>query len=289
MGWLDPVTEILDNAAVVAGSVRLSLLVLIKSLIAFGILFWSVRMISTALQRMFQRATGLSPSQRVLFHKFSNIGLYTLATILGLNIAGIDLTALTVFSGALGLGIGFGLQKVFSNLISGLILLLDKSVKPGDVITVGDTFGWVNNLGARCVSVLTRDGKEHLIPNENLVTQQVENWSYSNSHVRLHIPVGVSYNSDLKLVKSLLLQAVTEHPRVLEAPKPDCFLTGFGDSSVDHTLIIWIRDPEGGLMNIKSDIYYRIWDLFKENGVEIPFPQRDVHIKGVVQANTSAA
>ncbi len=152
-------------------------------------------------------------------------------------------------------------------------------VKPGDVVAIGDTYGWVNSLGARCVSVLTRDGKEHLIPNENLITQEVENWSYSDQKVRVHIEVGVSYNSDIHLVKELLLKAIEDHPRVLSDPAPVCLITGFGDSSIDHDIRAWISDPEQGVTNVKSEIYYRIWDLFKEHNIEIPFPQRDIHIK----------
>lgn len=279
LGWLGEATTLLDKASLQAGDTRLSLLLLIKSIMALGVILWGTGVISRLLESSFKKAKGLTPSQQVLFFKLSNIGLYTLAIILGLNAVGLDLTALTVFSGALGLGIGFGLQKVFSNLISGIILLLDKSVKPGDVIVVNDTFGWVNKLGARCASVITRDGKEHLIPNENLITQQVENWSYSNQHVRIHLAVGVSYDSDMKLVKELLLKSVEGSARILTTPPPVCFIVGFGDSSVDHELRFWITDPKNGVTNIKSEVYYRIWDLFKEHGVEIPFPQRDVHIK----------
>lgn len=279
VGWLEPTIEMMDKASFSVGQVKLSFLMVVKSLLAFAVLLWTVGFLSGVLERSFSKIQSLNPSQRVLFHKLSSIALYTIGVIVGLNIVGLDLTALTVFSGALGLGIGFGLQKVFSNLISGIILLLDKSVKPGDVIAIGDTFGWVNSLGARCVSVLTRDGKEHLIPNENLITQEVENWSYSNQKVRVHIPIGVSYNSDLHLVRKLLLQAVDEHPRILKFPKPNCLIIGFGDSSVDHDIRIWIEDPEEGVSNIKSEIYYRIWDLFKEHKVEIPFPQRDINLQ----------
>jgi small-conductance mechanosensitive channel len=279
VGWLGHAITIMNDAAVTVGGVRLSLLLVLKSLLAFAVLLWAIGFVSGVLERSFNKAHGLNPSQRVLFFKLSNILLYAIGCIVGLNIVGLDLTALTVFSGALGLGIGFGLQKVFSNLISGIILLLDKSVKPGDVIAIGDTYGWVNSLGARCVSVLTRDGKEHLIPNENLITQEVENWSYSDRMVRLHIPIGVSYHSDLHLVRKLLLQAVEEHPRILDTPAPNCLITGFGDNSVDHELRLWIGDPQAGVSNVRSEIYYKIWDLFKAHGVEIPFPQRDVHLK----------
>ncbi len=279
VGWLDRVTTLMGKTAVTVGNFRLSLLLVVKSLLAFSILFWTIKFLSTLLERTFQKADGLTPSQRVLFFKLSNIFLYAVGGVIGMDIVGIDLTTLTMFSGALGLGIGFGLQKVFSNLLSGIILLLDKSIKPGDVISVGDTFGWVNSLGARHVSVLTRDGKEHLIPNENLITQTVENWSYTDKKIRIRIPIGVSYAADMTLVRELLLQAVREHIRVLEDPQPACYITGFGDSSVNHLLLAWINDPVDGVANITSDIYYRIWDLFKEHHIEIPFPQRDVHMK----------
>ncbi|MEZ5691379.1 MAG: mechanosensitive ion channel [Rickettsiales bacterium] len=279
IGLLAPTIEFMDKSAVSMGDFNVSLLLVVKSIIAFVLLFWGVGFLSGILEHSFKKAYSLTPSQRVLFYKLSNIMLYAIGAIVGLNIIGLDLTALTVFSGALGFGIGFGLQKVFSNLISGIILLLDKSVKPGDVISIGDTYGWVNSLGARYVSVLTRDGKEHLIPNENLITQEVENWSYSDKKVRVRIPVGVSYSADIHKVQSLLLQAVEENERVLSNPKPVCLLTGFGDSSVDFEIRLWIDNPEDGIGNIKSQIYFRIWDLFKENDIEIPFPQRDINVK----------
>jgi len=285
-GWLAPAIEIADRASFTVGTIRLSVLLLVKGAIAYGVIFWIVRFLSGVVDRGFEKATGMTPSQRVLFSKLSNIALYVAAVVVGLNIVGLDLTSLAVFSGALGLGIGFGLQKVVSNLISGIILLMDKSIKPGDVIAVGDSYGWVNSLGARCISVLTRDGKEHLIPNENLITQTVENWSYSDRKVRLHIAIGVSYNSDIHQVRKLLLQAVDEHARVLKIPEPRCLITGFGDSSIDFEIRAWIFDPQEGLTNLKSDIFYRVWDLFKENNIEIPFPQRDIHIR---QAATPAA
>lgn len=278
-GWLTPAIDLADRAAFTVGSIRLSVLFVIKSLMAFAVLFWLVRLGVTFLEHLFVRVGGLTPSQRVLFTKLSTTTLYAVAAIIGLNIVGLDLTSLAVFSGALGLGIGFGLQKVVSNLISGIILLMDKSIKPGDVIAVGDTYGWVNSLGARCISVLTRDGKEHLLPNENLITQTVENWSYSDRKVRLHIPIGVSYGSDVNLVRDLLLKAVEGHPRILKDPAPKALIMGFGDSSIDFEIRCWIFDPQEGEANLRSDIYYRMWDLFKENGVEIPFPQRDIHIK----------
>ena len=281
IGALSPTIKLLDDASVNLGDVKFSLLMVIKILLAFSLLIWAVRFISNLLERSFRKSKILTPSQRVLFHKLTVISLYALAFFIGMNIVGLDLTVLTVFSGALGFGIGFGLQKVFSNLISGIILLLDKSVKPGDVIAIGDTYGWVNSLGARCISVITRDGKEHLIPNENLITQEVENWSYSDSRIRIHIPVGIAYDSDLPLAKKIMLEAVAKNPRVLADPEPRCLILGLGDSSIDHELRAWIDDPANGISNIKSDIYYNIIEGFRENNIEIPFPQRDVNMKPV--------
>lgn len=277
-GWIDHARDFMDRLAIDIGKFHLSLLLVFKAVLAFGLLFWFGKLITTLLSRSFERAHTLSPSQRVLFSKLGSITVYALGFMIGLNVVGIDLTTLTVFSGALGLGIGFGLQKVFSNFISGIILLLDRSVKPGDVIAINDTYGWVNSLGARCVSVLTRDGKEHLIPNEHLITNQVENWSFSDSKVRIHIPIGVSYGADIHKVREILLKAVEDHPRILKVPKPVCFITEFDESAIRHQLRAWIADPAGGVTNVRSDIYYRIWDLFKEHDIQIPYPQRDIHV-----------
>ena len=267
----------MNEPSLTIGKFRLTFLLVIKSLLAFAVLLWIIKFITSLLDRSFSKAQGITPSQRVLFQKLSTIALYTIGAIIGLNIVGLDLTTLAAFSGALGLGIGFGLQKVFSNLISGIILLVDKSVKPGDVIAIGNTYGWVNSLGARCVSVLTRDGKEHLIPNENLITQEVENWSYSDRKIRIHIPVGVAYGSDIHQVKKLLLQAANLHERILKDPKPVCLISAFGDSSVNFELRAWIEDPEDGVANVKSEIYFAVWDMFKDENIVLPFPQRDLN------------
>ena len=177
------------------------------------------------------------------------------------------------------MGIGFGLQKVVSNLISGVILLLDKSIKPGDVIEVGDSYGKIQSLGARYVSVITRDGFEYLIPNEDLITQQVINWSFSDRLVRLKIGVGVSYDTDIHKAMDLVVQAARGVNRVLDKPEPMCQLKNFGDSSVDLELYIWIGDPDEGISNVGSTIRLAIWDLFQQHHIKIPFPQRDLHMK----------
>jgi len=168
---------------------------------------------------------------------------------------------------------------VVSNLISGIILLSDRSIKPGDVIQIGEVYGWISSLRGRYVSVVTHDGHEYLIPNEDLITQQVINWSYSDTKVRVKVPFGISYEADPHLVKSLAVEAMHDVPRVLKHPAPICLLKGFGDSSVDMELLVWINDPKNGVGNVKSDVLFKVWDMLKEHNIEIPFPQRDLHIK----------
>jgi small-conductance mechanosensitive channel len=282
VGMLDPALSVLDNMAINFGDTRVSVLGVGKALLALAVLFWLAGFTSSVLERRIARMSGLTPSVQVLFGKLLKITLYVIAFVLAMNSVGIDLTAFAVFSGAVGLGLGFGLQKVVSNLISGVILLLDKSVKPGDVIAIGDTYGWINSLSARYVSVITRDGTEHLIPNEELISQRVENWSYTDQLIRQRLPIGISYSADVRKAIALTVQAATEQDRVLENPAPVCHLKGFGDNAVDLELRIWLRDPRSGLSNIKNDVLLRIWDLFHDNDIEFPFPQRELHVSTAI-------
>ena len=277
-GGITPLAQMLDSVGLQLGKSRISLLDVI-SVAAIGVgLFGAVRLANRVLARSIARSRGLDPTQKLLAEKLAGIAIIAAAFFFGIDVLGIDLTAFAVFSGALGLAVGFGLQKTVGNLIAGIILLLDRSIKPGDVIVVGDSFGWVNKIGVRAVSVITRDGKEHLIPNENLMTQEVENWSYSDRNVRIHIPVGIAYDSDLDLAQKLMMQAALDSPRVLKSPRPNVWLTGFGESSVDHEILAWIADPEAGVGNVRSDVLGRLWHLFRDHGVTIPFPQRVVHM-----------
>ena len=273
------VMKFLDSYATKIGGVRVSIYFVIKGLFIFGILLWVAGLLAEGVTGKLKKTKSLTPSLRVLLGKVFSIVFYFVAVMFGLSALGVDLTAFAVFSGAVGVGIGFGLQKIVSNLISGFILLLDNSIKPGDMIQLDDKFGTVNELGARYISVTAWDGTEYLIPNEDIVTGKVINWTHSDRNILLTLEVGVSYNSDLKLVKKLILKAVEGNERVLKDRPPACYLKGFGDSSVDFTLFCWISDPENGMMNVKSDIYFNIWDLFKENHIEIPFPQTDVHLR----------
>ena len=279
VGVFDDLTDYLDSLAIDLGDdKKISVLGILQGVVYLIFFLWLAVVMSNFFERQLNQSA-LTPSLRVLFGKIIRIALIISAFLFALNSFGIDLTALAVFSGALGVGLGFGLQKIVSNFISGIILLMDRSIKPGDVIVVDETYGWVNRLSSRYVSVITRDGKEHLIPNELLITEKVENWSYSDKNVRIKIPFGVSYNADPHHVRQLALDTVKEIPRVLEKPAPNCLVTGFGDSSVDFELRIWINDPYDGVGNMKSKVYLALWDALKEHNIEIPFPQRDVHIK----------
>lgn len=276
---LDPLVDALDQVAIDIGGFRLSVLVVIKGMILFAILLWLALFLSHVLERRLSASQRLSPSVRVLFGQLSRIIFVTVAVVVALASVGVDLTAFAVFTGALGVGLGLGLQKVVGNLFSGVLLLMDRSIKPGDVIAVGDTYGWINFMGARYVSVVTRDGTEHLIPNETLITTAVENWSYSNDLLRLKIPIGISYKADPHRAIALVLEAAKEVERVLDEPKTVVLVKAFGDSSVDLEARIWINDPRNGVSNVKSQLLLRVWDKFHAEGIEIPFPQRDLHIR----------
>ena len=278
LGLLDDATNVLDGVAITIAGVRISALLVLNAILSLAILLWAAILASRILERRITQSVQITPTFQVLLIKLLKVVLVGIAIAVALSTVGIDLTAFAVFGGAIGLGIGFGLQKIVSNLISGVIILLDKSIKPGDVIKVGDTFGWINSLGARYASVVTRDGTEYLIPNEDLITHQVVNWSYSHDAVRLKIPIGISYKSDPRKAIELCFEAAREEKRVLETPPPNVLVKGFGDSSVDIEIRIWIRDPKNGVSNIKSAVLLRVWDKFRENGIEIPYPQRDVHL-----------
>jgi len=279
VGLLTPAVEIMDSVAITLGGVRISPYTVVKSTLALALLLWVAFAASSVFESRIRSSRSLSPSLQVLMSKSLKMVLITLAVVIAIRSVGIDLTALTVLGGAIGLGIGFGLQQIIANLISGLILLVDKSIKPGDVISVEGTYGWVNTLGARYVSVITRGGTEHLIPNATLITNRVENWTHSDNRVRLKVSVGVHYQSDVHKVIELCVEACRNTSRVLDNPLPTCLLRGFGDNSVDLEVRFWIEDAANGIANVTSDVLLKIWDSFHQHGIEIPYPQRDLHIR----------
>ncbi len=271
-------TNALDAVALDIGGNRISALTVLTAVITLAILFGAAGFISKAGAARINRIDDMSPSIRVLLIKALQLGLLTMAFIVGLRVIGFDIGNLALLSGAIGLGIGFGLQKIVSNLVSGVIILLDKSIKPGDVISLEGTFGWITQLGARYASVLTRDGREYLIPNEDFITSQVINWSHSSDLVRLDIDFGVSYDSDPHEVKRIAAAAPLKVKRVVRSPAPVCHMVNMGDSSIDFRLRFWIRDSTAGLTNVRGDTFLALWDALKENKIDIPFPRRDVQI-----------
>jgi small-conductance mechanosensitive channel len=291
MNWADAIAAA-QAIGIDIGSYRLSLYGFLSAILVAGLLYLFVRLTLRAIKWVLRRNPGIDETQRLLTEKIIGIGLFTLAALVGIDLLGIDLTALAVFSGALGLAIGFGLQKTVGNLIAGIILLMDRSIKPGDVIAVGDgtamggspmpfaNVGRVVKIGVRAVSVVTRDGKKHLIPNELLMTQPVENWSYTSREVRVRMRVPVAYDCDLRLAQRLMVEAATANPRVLSDPAPLVWITGFGERAVEHELRIWIADPEAGLGNIQGEVFLAIWDAFKAEGIALPMPRIDVTMRG---------
>jgi len=275
LGVTDEIRAIFESATIPV--VEISMWQAFTSLIAVGILLWLSLKLGNFLDSRLQTVEDLTPSLRVLFGKITRISLLVFAVLIGMQVLNLNLTALTVLSGAVGVGIGFGLQKVVSNFISGIIILMDQSIKPGDTITLGDTFGWIRELRARFVSVVTRDGREYLIPNEDFITTQVVNWSFSDQFVRLDVPFGVSYDSDPHEVIRLAKEAAAAVERVASHYKPPvCWMTEFGDSSINFLLRFWINDPQHGLTNVRGAVMLALWDSFKENGINIPFPHREV-------------
>jgi small-conductance mechanosensitive channel len=287
LGVFDDVVGFLDDKKIPIGKGDgVSILDMVGGIVVLGIMLWVAVVVGNFLDQRIRQIQELTPSLRVLVGKILRILLVVIAGFSGLSLVGIDLTVFTVLSGAIGVGIGFGLQKVVSNFISGIIILADRSIKPGDTISLGETFGWIRELRARFVSVVTRDGREYLIPNEDFITQQVINWSFSDDLVRLDVKFGVSYDSDPHIVTNLAVDATTSVSRIVQSQTPVCWMTGFGDSSLDFLLRFWIRDPQNGLTNIRGQVLLALWDIFKDNGIKIPYPHREIVMKTPLQPVT---
>jgi len=286
VGWLPELLTWMDELAFTVGQARVSVLTLFKLAVSVAVwlllALWIARLIESKLQQSLQ----LDAGTRVGLAKFSKVLLLTLAVFIALNSVGIDLTALTVFGGALGVGLGFGLQRIASNLISGFILVFERSIRPGDVITVGKSFGQVKELRARYIVVRSRDGVEMLIPNENLITAEVINWTYSDRNVCFKVPVQISYHDDPELAMRVMLDVARANPRVLVDPAPGCLLIAFGENGIDLELNAWINDPEAGVGNVQSEILLAVWHAFKQQHITFPFPQREVVITAMPPRET---
>jgi len=289
LGLLEPTIAVLDAAAIpIGGDSEISLYDVIRSTIALAVLLSVALYLASLLEARIRTSQTLSPTVQVLFTKSLKMVLVSLAVLFAIDAVGIDLTGLAVLGGLFGVGVGFGLQKIVSNLISGVILLLDKSIKPGDIISVSGTYGWVTALGGRYVSVVTRDGVEHLIPNETLISSSVENWTHTQRRTRLKLDVGVHHESDVKSVIVLCEEAARAVERVLPDPAPKCLFIEFGESSLKLQLRFWIGDAQNGVQNVKSDVLIEIWQRFKQHGVRVPYPQRDVHVRSAERAPLQA-
>jgi len=289
LGLLQPTMTQLDSMGVMIGGLRVTPLLAIKTSVLLMLTLWAANTASDFLERRVRNAADLTPSLQVLIGKLIRLLLITFAILIALSTVGIDFSALAFFSGAVGVGFGFGLQKIVSNLVSGIILLADKSIKPGDVISVGENFGRVGNMGARFTSVDTRDGREFLIPNEDFITQRVANWTYSNDLVRLFVKFNTTYASDPRKAQTAAIEAALSIERVLRKPEPACMLAAFGATSIEYELWFWIRDPAAGVANVKSEVLLALWDTLGKQGVVIPTPGPARVIYELAQEDKSAA
>jgi small-conductance mechanosensitive channel len=272
LGLLDDTVAALDARAIVIGGLRITPLLVLKTAVLLAVAMWAATTASNFLDRRVQHIAGLTPSIQVLLGKLIRIGVMTAAIVIVLGAAGIDLSVLAVFTGAIGVGVGLGMQKIVSNFVSGIILLADKSIKPGDVISVGDHFGWVANMGARYTSVDMKDGRELLVPNEDLITQRVINWTYSSDLMRLEVKFSTTYDSGLHKTREAAVKAALGVEQVLKAPPPVCHLTGYGTAAIEYVLWFWIKDAATGPTAVRSAVMIALWDTFEREGVKLPIP-----------------
>jgi small-conductance mechanosensitive channel len=282
LGYQAQIKAVLDQPALSAkiGRFRLSPYIFIKSLLTLFVVFWTAGLINNFISRQLLAFKGMRSSSRTLIAKFLSIIIYILCGLVSLRVIGIDLTALAVFGGAIGIGLGFGLQKITSNFISGLILLFEKSLQVDDLIELADgTQGYVRFMGARYTLVEAFDGKEIMVPNEDFITARLTNLTYNSNKAQIEVRVGVSYRSDLSIAQQAMMDAANEHPRCLRDPEPRCYLNDFGDNAVIFLLHFWVEDVTEGRFSPKSDVMFAIWRKFNERGIELAYPQRDIHIK----------
>jgi small-conductance mechanosensitive channel len=279
VGQLETAIDLLDSFSVVLGGLRLTPLLLIKLGALLIVALWLTNVASNFAESRINRSNDLTPSIQVLLVKMIRMGLMTVAIIIALSAVGINLSALAVFSGAVGVGIGIGLQKIVANFISGIILLADKSVKPGDLVTVGDSSGRISAMKTRYISIAAGDGREFLIPNEDLVTKTVVNWTYTDMNTLVKIPFSANYDADPRLVCRLAAGIAAENPRATKGKTPNCNLTEFAEHGMKFSLTFWIADPDG-MDSVKSEVMLSLWDAFKREGIRVPYPVREIRVRG---------
>jgi small-conductance mechanosensitive channel len=279
IGQLDPAIDALDSVAIVLGGLRLTPLLLIKLSVLLALALWLANIASNFLEGRITRSHDLTPSIQVLLIKMVRLALMVFAVAMVMSAVGINLSALAIFSGAVGVGIGFGLQKIVANFISGVILLADKSVKPGDLVTIGDSSGRISAMNTRYISVAAGDGREFLIPNEDLITQKVVNWTYTDKNTLVKVNFSTNYDADPRLVCRLAVEAAEASPRATKGKPPNCLITEFAEAGMKFTLTFWIADPDG-MDKVKSDVMLTLWDAFKHDDIRVPYPVREIRIRG---------
>jgi small-conductance mechanosensitive channel len=287
LGQLEPAIEALDSVSIVLGGLRLTPLLLIKLGVLLVVALWLTNIAANFVESRITRSADLTPSIQVLLVKMIRLGLMVFAIAVVMSAVGINLSALAIFSGAAGVGIGFGLQKIVANFISGIILLADKSVKPGDLVTIGDSTGRINEMKTRYISVAAGDGREFLIPNEDLVTQKVVNWTYTDKNTLVKVNFGTNYDADPRLVCKLAVDIAAAAPRAIKSKPPNCILTEFAEAGMKFSLTFWIADPDG-MDNVKSEVMLALWDAFKHEGIQVPYPVREIRVRGALPVETTA-
>jgi len=289
LGLLDNTVASLDSMAIVLGGLRLSPLLILKALVFLALALWLAGLAGDFVERRLGASKDLTPSLQVLLSKLTRVALIILAVVVVMAAVGIDLSSLAIFSSAIGVGIGFGLQKIVANFVSGIILLTDKSVKPGDLITAGDSFGRVAAMNTRYILVAAGDGREFLIPNEDLITQKVVNWTYADSNTLVKVNFATTYEADPRAVCRLATEIAAAAPRTLPLKPPVCLLTEFAETAMRYSLTFWISDPEAGMDNARSDVMLALWEAFRREGIEVPYPVRDVRLRGGEAAGAAAS
>ena len=285
VGLLEPTTDALDSIGIDLGGLRLTPLLIIKLLVLLAITLWIANLVSNFLENRINQSHDLTPSVQVLLTKLVRLLLMVLAVALVMGAVGINLAALAVFTGAVGVGVGFGLQKIVANFISGVILLADKSVKPGDLVTIGDSFGRINTMNTRYISVAAGDGREFLIPNEDLITQKVVNWTYTDKDTLVKVAFSTNYDADPRLVCKLAVDVASATDRVKKERPPGCQISEFAEYGMRFSLTFWISDPYAGMDNVKSDVMMGLWEAFKREGIRVPYPVRDIRVRGTLPAD----
>jgi small-conductance mechanosensitive channel len=279
IGQLNPTIDALDSVSIVLGGLRLTPLLLIKFGVLLAVALWLSNIASNFAESRITRSSDLTPSIQVLLVKMIRLTLMIIAVAMVMSAVGINLSALAIFSGAAGVGIGFGLQKIVANFISGIILLADKSVKPGDLVTIGDSSGRISAMKTRYISVAAGDGREFLIPNEDLVTQKVTNWTYTDKNTLVKVNFGTNYDADPRLVCKLAIEIAAAAPRALKDKPPNCILVEFAEAGMKFSLTFWISDPDG-MDSVKSDVMLSLWETFKREGIRVPYPVREIRVRG---------